>query len=210
MEQVLLNLCSNSRQAMPDGGRLTLETGTVELSAEAVANRPSGRPGAYATLRVSDTGIGMNEETLARIFEPFFTTKAAGTGLGLATVYGIVQQHNGFIEVVSELGFGTTFTVYLPLQPAPGQDERAGRPGPDTGRHRDDSHRRRRDHAPRPDERVVGPPRLLDHVRQRWRGGRAGVLEGSRADCARHPGHGDATVERSRRLCARCGASNRT
>ncbi|MGE3704746.1 MAG: PAS domain-containing protein [Vicinamibacterales bacterium] len=118
MEQVLLNLCSNSRQAMPDGGRVTLESGWIELSPDEAAKRQGARPGAYATLRVSDTGIGMDERTLAHIFEPFFTTKPTGTGLGLATVYGIVQQHNGFIEVESELGLGTSITVYLPLQAA--------------------------------------------------------------------------------------------
>ena len=132
LEQVLLNLCSNSRQAMRDGGRLTIETGHLDLTVGQAQQRSHAAPGAYATLRVTDTGAGIDEATLARIFEPFFTTKAQGTGLGLATVYGIVQQHNGFIDVVSALGHGTTFTIHLPLQAPqaaiPNADPSAGKP----------------------------------------------------------------------------------
>lgn len=118
IEQVLLNLCSNSRQAMRDGGSLTIQTSRLDLSTEQAQHRSNAAPGSYAVLTVADTGPGMDEATLARIFEPFFTTKAQGTGLGLATVYGIVQQHNGFIDVTSVPGQGTTFTIHLPLQAA--------------------------------------------------------------------------------------------
>jgi signal transduction histidine kinase len=116
IEQVLLNLCSNSRQAMRDGGRLTIDTGHLDLTPAQALQRAHAAAGSYAVLRVADTGPGMNEATLARVFEPFFTTKAQGTGLGLATVYGIVQQHSGFIDVDSAPDRGTTFSIHLPLQ----------------------------------------------------------------------------------------------
>jgi two-component system cell cycle sensor histidine kinase/response regulator CckA len=116
LEQVLLNLVVNGRDAMPAGGRLVIETSVTEFDAHSLALAPQAREGAFVCFSVSDNGCGIPAEVMPRIFEPFFTTKdvGKGTGLGLATVYGIVQQHHGWVNVYSEVGQGTTFRVYLP------------------------------------------------------------------------------------------------
>ena len=136
LEQVLLNLCTNARQAMPRGGTLRLGTRRVRFDEADARRRPWCRAGSFAEVAVSDTGTGMDEATQQRLFEPFFTTKPDGTGLGLATVYGIVEQHDGFMHVESSPGAGATFFVYLPLEDGDAAScERARRPSdaPATG-----------------------------------------------------------------------------
>ncbi|HBG06254.1 MAG: hypothetical protein A2075_03600 [Geobacteraceae bacterium GWC2_58_44] len=120
LEQVLMNLAVNAHDAVPEGGRITISTGAETLDAE-VASAAGVMPGSYAAIVFSDNGSGIPKEHLERIFEPFFTTKSQGkgTGLGLSIVYGIVKQHNGHIKVYSEVGYGTTFRIYLPLTHEP-------------------------------------------------------------------------------------------
>src|SRR4030043_23378 len=117
IEQVLMNLATNARDAMPDGGSLIIRTGLVKFDYEFIKAHGYGRPGSYALISVEDTGEGIDEKMKERIFEPFFTTKEVGkgTGIGLSMVYGIIKQHEGYITVYSEPGKGTTFRIYLPL-----------------------------------------------------------------------------------------------
>jgi two-component system NtrC family sensor kinase len=117
IEQVLMNLATNARDVMPDGGNLIISTDVVNLEAGNNLLVASSQPGKYALLTVTDTGSGMDQATVARIFEPFFTTKEVGkgTGLGLSILYGIISQHHGFVTVDSNPGFGTTFSIYFPL-----------------------------------------------------------------------------------------------
>jgi PAS domain S-box-containing protein len=137
LEQVLVNLAVNARDAMPGGGRLTIDTGNAEVDESYASPRPELVPGRYARIRVSDTGTGMDRATAERVFEPFFSTKpkGRGTGLGLATVYGTVTSNGGSIEIYSELGLGTTVSVLLPVTdedaapeaaPAPGGEDQPG------------------------------------------------------------------------------------
>ncbi len=130
IEQVIFNLCLNARDAVDEQGHLTVRTDSIDLDARFCEQRSWAREGSWERLTVSDDGCGMDEETLSHVFEPFFTTKEAGkgTGLGLATVYGVVEQHDGFLHVESELGTGTTVEVYLPRIGPGEQPEDSGAP----------------------------------------------------------------------------------
>jgi hypothetical protein len=121
LDQVVMNLAVNARDAMPGGGTLTLRSTTTCVGESALVVHPTIKPGKFALLTVTDTGTGMDQQTLAHAFEPFFTTKGEGkgTGLGLSTVFGIVGQSGGFVDVESELGIGTTFKIHLPLVDCP-------------------------------------------------------------------------------------------
>ena len=141
MEQVLLNLAVNARDAMPRGGQLSVRIAIVDVNEDHVQRHPEARAGRFVCVSNTDTGSGIPPENLPRIFEPFFTTKEVGkgTGLGLATVYGIVKQHQGWVEVGSTVGKGSTFRIYIPYV---GEDQ-APAEKPTTQMHRS---RRHRDH----------------------------------------------------------------
>lgn len=128
-EQIMINLVANARDAMPDGGTLVVRTESVVVEERMATSQSEMEPGHYVMLEVTDTGAGMNKETLDRVFEPFYTTKAMGTGLGLASVIGIVKQNLGFISAYSEVGLGSTFKVYFPVAVATSGSESASRIG---------------------------------------------------------------------------------
>ena len=136
IEQIMMNLATNARDAMPEGGQLSIETGIVEIDDKFMKTHGFGTPGMYALISETDTGEGMDDETRERIFEPFYTTKdvGKGTGLGLSIVYGIIKQHEGYVNVYSEPGKGTAFRIYLPLINAePEQEIREGMSFPENG-----------------------------------------------------------------------------
>ena len=199
VEQVLMNLATNARDAMPDGGRLTIATRELEADADFAHSHGLVRHGRHAVITVSDTGVGMSKQIRDRIYEPFFTTKdvGRGTGLGMAIVYGIVRAHNGGISVYSEPGLGTTFHVYLPLvtSPAPSGEVEAPRTRPPGGHETILLAEGRRERAETPGEHP-GRRRLpRDHCRGRRRCRRAVPPARSRRRHA-HPGRHHAAHER--------------
>jgi len=130
LQHVILNLCINSRDAMPSGGTITIQTSAADLDESYVQSRLIPVAGRYALIEISDNGTGMNPETLSRVFEPFFTTKSEGTGLGLATAYGIINQTGGHVEAESEEGIGTLFKIYLPTTTEAIEPDRSDRSSP--------------------------------------------------------------------------------
>ena len=128
LAQAILNLAINARDAMPDGGTLTVSTGARQIMRQRMATGRNMPPGRYIAFDVTDTGIGMDGKTMARIFEPFFTTKEVnkGTGLGLSTIYSLMEQLGGYIDVESTLGKGSTFSLYLPEVAAPMTQQPSG------------------------------------------------------------------------------------
>jgi two-component system, cell cycle sensor histidine kinase and response regulator CckA len=133
VEQILVNVAVNARDAMPEGGHLLLEADETDVDEDDCQRRPDAKPGRYVRLVVSDTGIGMSDEVKARAFEPFFTTKGKGTGLGLSTVYGAVTQNGGFVDLYSEVGRGTTIKIYLPVVKAAVEAQAVETPRPTPG-----------------------------------------------------------------------------
>jgi CheY-like chemotaxis protein len=133
IEQILMNLATNARDAMQKGGSLTFETDLLDITREFVSAHGFGTPGTYAVISVTDTGIGMDEETQKNIFNPFFTTKeiGRGTGLGMAIIYGIIKQHNGYINVYSQVGKGTTFKIFIPVHHGEPEQRAASMPETD-------------------------------------------------------------------------------
>jgi two-component system cell cycle sensor histidine kinase/response regulator CckA len=123
IQQALLNVLLNCRDAMPNGGKVVITTGNTMADAHTISQFSSVKPGRFAAITIADTGVGMDEKMRSRVFEPWFTTKEFGTGLGLSVVYGVVQSHGGFINLESEVGNGTSFTMYLPCSDVKAKSE---------------------------------------------------------------------------------------